>query len=119
MGKIPKFKTIQEEAEYWDNEDVTDHFDELEEVDISELPMKKPLSHVMSIRLDKEDMIKLSELARSRGIGITTMARMLVKQGLNGGKGQSISNLSTGETVYLVRESDLKPFVAESQSVSR
>jgi hypothetical protein len=32
-GKIPEFKSIQEEAEFWDAHDMTEFLDEFEEVD--------------------------------------------------------------------------------------
>ena len=80
--KIPRFKSRQEEAEFWDKADVTDYFDESDEVEIE---VAKPLSHIISVRLDQEHMRKLSGLAKRQGVGITTMARMLLYHQLDPG----------------------------------
>ncbi len=80
MGKVPEFKDSEEEARYWDKESIVDHLDELEPVDHVEV--REPLVHTLSIRLTVEDMEQLRELGKRRGLGITTMARTLVRQGL-------------------------------------
>ncbi len=79
MGKIPKFKNEEEEALYWDKESIVDHLDEFEPVEIE---VRSPLVHNLSIRLDGEDMSRLRELGKRRGIGTTTIARMLLRQAL-------------------------------------
>ena len=74
MSKIPEFKNIEVEAEFWDTHDLTDFLDEFEEVEIS---VKKPLDHVLSVRLDREELQILVGLAKTRGTLVTTLAETL------------------------------------------
>ena len=74
--KIPRFRNEQEEAEFWDTHSVTNFLDELEPV---ELAVKKPLGHILSVRIDSQDFHRLTEMARAEGVGVTTLARMLLK----------------------------------------
>ena len=80
MSKIPKFKNAEAAAEYWDNESIADHLEELKEVEIR---VSKNLAHVLSVRVDRDDLHRLQEKADAQGVGITTMARMLLKKGLS------------------------------------
>ncbi len=82
MEKIPRFKSEQKEAEYWDLESVADHLDELEEVEVK---VSRELYHTLSVRIDRENFRKLQALAAAQGVGVTIMARMLLKQALGGG----------------------------------
>ena len=74
MSKIPEFKNIEVEAEFWDTHDLTDFLDEFEEVEVS---VKKPLDHVLSVRLDREELQILVGLAKTRGTLVTTLAETL------------------------------------------
>ena len=74
-SKIPVFKTIREEAEFWDTHDVTDYWDELKPVKVR---FAKNLSQGMTIRLDLDTSIKLRSQAAKKGVGPTTLVRMWV-----------------------------------------
>lgn len=78
--RIPEFKGRKEEAAYWDSESVAEHLEEMERV---EAEVTAPLSHTLSVRVSGEDLRKLRVLARTQGVGLTTMARMLLKRMLN------------------------------------
>ena len=69
----PHFSSIEEEAEFWDTHSSADF--EWEEVEMEIAPA---LEHVLSVRLDQPTFHKLSAVARKKGIGASTLARMWV-----------------------------------------
>ena len=71
---------IERAAEYWDTHSVTD---ENSEPVAEPVALKKPLSSVFSVRLDRDDVAKLRSMARANGIGPTTMARRLLRRAIN------------------------------------
>ena len=81
MPKIPKFKTLEEEAEFWDTHSLADYWDQLEEVEgplIDERPPKK----LVSIRFDGALIDAAKRIARTKGIGYQTLLRMWAYEGL-------------------------------------
>jgi len=70
-------RSRKEEAEYWE----THTIDEVEGEEVG-LIVKKPLSSVFSIRLDPDDVKQLREIASAKGVGPSTMARMLLLEAL-------------------------------------
>jgi len=82
MNEISKIHRRREAAEYFDTHglDETLHEDEKE----VEVEVRKPLSAILSIRIDEDHLAKLKRLAKSEGIGITTMARKLLSEALDG-----------------------------------
>jgi hypothetical protein len=71
--KTPRFKSREEEAEFWDTNDTTDFEDELVEV---KLKVGRPLGHILAVRLNAKTIGRLGELGRKKGIGASTLARM-------------------------------------------
>jgi len=65
------------DADFWERESVADHLDEVEDVEVQ---VKKPLSHTISVRISSEDLKALQLLAQAQGVGVTTMARMLLRE---------------------------------------
>ena len=80
-NRIPDFATIEEMAEFWDTHDASEYQDELEPV---EFVIDRPLtnSYVLSIRLDKETFDALREIAKPKGLGSSTLARMWILEEL-------------------------------------
>ncbi|MEK7544262.1 MAG: CopG family antitoxin [Patescibacteria group bacterium] len=79
---IKPFKTLDEEADFWDTHDVSD----LGKVPLMSLPLLEPeKEEVLSIRVQRLVKEKLTILARSRGIGPTTLARMWILERLGRG----------------------------------
>lgn len=79
-SRIPDFKTIQEEAEFWDTHSTTEFEDEWE-------PMEGPLEVLMyraapkkalTVRLEPDLIAMLGDLARTKGVGSSTLARMWI-----------------------------------------
>jgi len=79
--QIPDFASIEEEAEFWDTHDFTDYEHELEPV---EFEIAKPLKStwMLSIRLDKETFDALQAIAKPKGLGASTLARMWILEEL-------------------------------------
>lgn len=75
--KFPNFDkmTYEEEANWWDTHSFADFWDELEDVEIV-FDLKKPRDETLILRLQKELKDRLEFVARSRGLNISTLARM-------------------------------------------
>ncbi len=80
-NQIPDFATIEEMAEFWDTHDASEYQDELEPV---EFEIAKPLKStwMLSIRLDKETFDALQAIAKPKGLGASTLARMWILEEL-------------------------------------
>jgi predicted DNA binding CopG/RHH family protein len=78
-NNIPEFKTIQEEAEFWDTHDFTDFEDEFRPVKVK---FSKPLEHVFAVRFDGGTLTDLQEEASKKGISAGTLIRVWVKERL-------------------------------------
>jgi predicted DNA binding CopG/RHH family protein len=76
---IPEFKTIQEEAEFWDKHDTADFEDSFKPARVK---FAKNLSQGITVRLDPETLDELRSLASEKGIGPTTLARMWILEQL-------------------------------------
>jgi predicted DNA binding CopG/RHH family protein len=77
--RIPKFASIEEEAEFWDTHDTTDFEAEFKPVRVR---FAKPLSEGITVRLDPDTLIELRSLAGEQGLGPTTLARMWIRENL-------------------------------------
>jgi len=73
MTKIPNFKSYKEEAAFWDKHSFTDYPNEV--VFKKVRPVKIP-KITYSVRLDKSTVKKLDTIAKQKGIGPRTLARM-------------------------------------------
>lgn len=80
-SRIPKFKTYEEEAKFWDTHNVTDFEDETEDVDIV-FELDKPRDETLIVRLQKNFKEKLEKVARSKGLNVSTLARMWLMEKL-------------------------------------
>jgi hypothetical protein len=78
-GRIPSFANIEEEAEFWDTHDFTDFLEESTPVVVTIGP---ELAERLTLRLEQRDRQQLIALAREKGIGPSTLARMWIKERL-------------------------------------
>jgi hypothetical protein len=78
-SRIPDFKSVEEEAEFWDTHDLTDFLDELRPVRVRFSPN---LSTGMTVRLDPADREALGRIAAEQGVGPSTLVRMWIKERL-------------------------------------
>ena len=66
-----------EAAEYWATHDITEeNSSEMSE----DIHVRKPLTAMLSLRLSDEDLSKPKLAAAAQGVGVTTMARMMLHQ---------------------------------------
>lgn len=75
VKKIPKFKSYEEEATFWDTHDATDYFADAKDV-ILNFQLDKPKEEVLTVRLQPSLKSKLTEIAQEMGTGASTLARM-------------------------------------------
>jgi len=78
--KVPKFRNLKEEREFWDTQNSTDYLDDFEMA--KDVVFVRPKKEVMSLRLDPNIVKKLRELADKEGLPPTTYARMLIIKGI-------------------------------------
>ena len=90
---VPKFKSIQEEAEFWDThstEDFPDYWEPVTDIKFSKNlksvylnGAKPPKSKIIQMRLDEETVSAMEKVARQKGVGTSTAARMLIRERLS------------------------------------
>ncbi|MFH0800802.1 MAG: CopG family antitoxin [bacterium] len=81
MAKIPSFKKDEEAAAFWETHSLADFDEDLELA--SEVAFELPQKQTLSVRLDARDVQLLKKLARYKGIGHSTLARIWVKEKLD------------------------------------
>ena len=81
-GKIPAFNSYEEEADFWDTHSFTEFEDQTEDVDIV-FELDKPREASLVLRLQKAFKDKLKKIARSKGLDVSTLARMWLMEKAN------------------------------------
>ena len=79
-SRIPRFKSREEEAEFWDTHSTTEFEDEWKEVT---LKVARPLIHTLAVRLDAKTIDALADLGHQKGLGPSTLARMWLLERLS------------------------------------
>lgn len=74
-GRIPAFKTYEDEAIFWDTHSFTEFEDQLEDVDIV-FDLDKPRGASLVLRLQKAFKDQLKKIAKSKGLDVSALARM-------------------------------------------
>ena len=90
-NRVPRFKSLEEEAEFWDSHSPLDYPDYWKEG--KRVKVGRPLGHILGVRLDARVIGELSTLAQSKGIGPSTLARIWLMERLD--EEQTISARST------------------------
>lgn len=80
-SRIPTFKTIEEEAAFWDTHSSEEFADELTPVENVEF-VKARSKKALTVRFDEETFEELAREASEKGIGPSTLARMLILEHL-------------------------------------
>ena len=82
MKRIPKFKNLKEEREFWDTHTIVDYLDELKET--TEITFEKPpLKRNFQMRLDDATIGKLKKLARLKDVYVSTLIRNWIREHLD------------------------------------
>ena len=83
-SRIPKFRSLEEEANFWDTHDITDFEDELEDVEIV-FELEKPRDETLVLRVQKGFKERLTKRARRKGLNPSTLARMWLMEKMQAG----------------------------------
>ena len=84
-SRIPTFRSIEEEAEFWDTHSSAEFEDELEEV-TDVMFVKAGPKKAITVRLDENTLAALTEQARVEGVAPSTLARMWILERLRGSR---------------------------------
>ncbi len=80
--KIPKFKSTDEEIEFWDKNDATDFFNfhNLEKISF---PNLKPSTKMISLRLPEALLERLKTLANRNDVPYQSLIKILLSEKVN------------------------------------
>lgn len=82
---VPKFKSIEEEANFWDahsTEDFPGYWQEAKDVKFAK-NLTSVYKKVVPVRLDEQTKKAIEKVARQKGIGTSTTVRMLLRERLS------------------------------------
>ena len=80
-SRIPTFKTIEEEAAFWDTHSSEEFADELTPVENVKF-VKAHSKKALTVRFDEDVFEELTQEAKEKGIGPSTLARMVILEHL-------------------------------------
>ncbi len=75
---IPRFKNLEEEAQYWNKHSIAPFWDSLEEVDL-ELNSSHQKNNWLLIKLDNKTISKLNKLAHRKHQSLQKLAKKWVE----------------------------------------
>ena len=79
--KLPKFKTEDEERDFWAKIDLADYFESKDFQAVS-FPNLKPSSRAISIRLSEPMILRLKERANERHVPYQSLIKQYIADGL-------------------------------------
>ena len=71
--KIPKFKTEEEIAAFWDTHDFLEYIEDTESAD--DVVFERPKKETVSIRLEKGQIKEIKRLSHKIGLGYSSLIR--------------------------------------------
>lgn len=80
--KLPKFKNISQEAEFWQTHDSTDYID-WKQAKHASFPNLKPSTKTISLRLPEDLLNDIKILANKEDIPYQSLMKMLLAQGVD------------------------------------
>jgi len=84
--KIPKFKTIAEEAHFWDSHDVAAYLPYMREIKVSFNPLA-PKEETLTIRVQSTLKRRVEKIAKSYGVNLSTLLRIWFIEKVKEGSG--------------------------------
>jgi hypothetical protein len=103
--RLPKFKSYEEEAEFWDTHDAIDltplDREELRELDAERVPGRSrlALSRHLNVRLDELTYAQVEARAHELGIGPSSLVRIWVRDRLREERAAAAANSPGGHGV--------------------
>jgi len=79
MKKIPKFKTDEEAARFWETHRFEEYSKDTKDAEI--MFIKRPKKTV-ALRLDPDDIKLVEKIAERKGLSYTSLLRMWIKENL-------------------------------------
>lgn len=79
--RIPTFKSLKEEAKFWDTHSFADYWDQFKDVDIV-VELQKPVEETLILRLQKSLKRELEKIAKKQGISVSSLSRMWLMERL-------------------------------------
>jgi predicted DNA binding CopG/RHH family protein len=79
MKKMPKFKSDEKAARFWETHSFEDYHRDTKEAEIRFI--KKP-KKTIAIRLDPDDIKSVEVIAQRKGLSYTSLLRMWIKEHL-------------------------------------
>ena len=80
--KVPKFKSEDQEREFWAKNDVTDYFD-VKSGSKMNFPNLKPSTQTISIRLPEDLLEEIKVLANKRDVPYQSLIKILLRESLD------------------------------------
>ena len=77
---LPEFKSLEEEAAFWDIHSPLDYPGEW--IEAEDVEVIEPLGHILAVRLDAALLQRLGVAARERGVEPSTLARAWILERL-------------------------------------
>jgi predicted DNA binding CopG/RHH family protein len=87
-GKVPRFNSDQEERDFWARHSVEEFAGELQDLDL-DVAIRPSRTEQIAVRLYEDDLQALRSLAAERGIGHTTLARIVLEGWLAQSRGKT------------------------------
>ena len=87
--RIPEFRSIEEEAAFWDTHSVLDYLDEFGP---PQFVSKKHYTQGITVRFEPNTLVELRAVAQEQGIGPTTLLRMWVLERLKAARQQQVGS---------------------------
>lgn len=89
--EVPKFKSVEEMADFWDTHDSEDYqWEPVTDIKFSKNLKsvylnggKQVKSKVVQMRLDEETISAMEKVARQKGVGTSTAGRILLRERLS------------------------------------
>lgn len=90
-ARIPRFRSVQEAAQFWDTHDSAEYEEEFRDVDddIRFLIVRGQPKKAISVRLPEDALAALTKQAQAAGVGPSTLIRIWVLEHLREGKPRS------------------------------
>ncbi|OGC02227.1 hypothetical protein A2V82_04200 [candidate division KSB1 bacterium RBG_16_48_16] len=76
---IPKFKSYEEMAEFWDTHSLADYWDQTEKADFE---ISSQLGHRYLVPVDRDILNRAQQIARTRGVSTESLVNLLLEQRL-------------------------------------
>ena len=80
-SKIPNFKNLEEEANFWDTHDATDFLGDMKLTDVKFTPRQKK-EETITIRVEPKVKKSLEALSTNYGVNVSTLSRMWIMEKL-------------------------------------